>query len=44
MKGRTVQIMAVQALNRALDAAALKNSPPVGYDKSDMQFAARAGR
>jgi hypothetical protein len=44
MKGRTVQIMAVQALNRALDAAALKNSPPVGYDKTDQTFAPPAAR
>lgn len=43
MKGRTVQIMAVQALNRALDAAALKNSPPVSYDGSDMKFAQSGG-
>src|SRR3990167_2192284 len=43
MKGRTVQIMAVQALNRLLDSAALKNAPPVGYDKSNMQFAAEGG-
>ncbi len=43
MKGRTVQVTAVQALNRALDAAALKNSPPVGYDKSNMEFAAQGG-
>lgn len=43
MKGRTVQIGAVQALNRALDAAAIKNSPPVGYDKSNMEFAQGGG-
>lgn len=34
-KGRTVQIMAVEVLNRLLDSAALKNSPPVSYDGSD---------
>jgi hypothetical protein len=43
MKGRTVQIMAVQALNRLLDSAALKNAPPVGYDKSNMEFAREGG-
>lgn len=43
MKGRTVQIAAVQACNRVLDAAALKNSPPVGYDKSQIEFASQGG-
>lgn len=43
MKGRTVQIMAVQACNRVLDSAALKNSPPVGYDKANMEFAQQGG-
>lgn len=43
MKGRTVQIAAVQALNRLLDSAALKNSPPVGYDRSNMEFAQSGG-
>lgn len=38
MKGRTVQIMAVDALNRLMDSAMLKNSPPVSYDGSDMSF------
>lgn len=43
MKGRTVQAGAVQALNRLLDGAALKNSPPVGWDKSDMGMAQNGG-
>lgn len=43
MKGRTVQIMAVQSLNNLLDSAALKNRPPVGWDRTDMSFAATGG-
>lgn len=43
MKGRTVQIMAVGALNRLMDSAALKNSPPVGWDRSDQFFAQNGG-
>jgi hypothetical protein len=43
MKGRTVQMAATDATNRFLDAAMLKNSPPVGYDRSDMAFAQSGG-
>ena len=43
MKGRTVQMMATEALNKLLDSAALKNAPPVGYDRSDQWFAANGG-
>lgn len=43
MKGRTIQIAMVQALNRLLDSAALKNRPPVGYDRSDATFAQTGG-
>jgi hypothetical protein len=43
MKGRPVQIMAVQALNRLLDSAALKNAPPIGYDRTDPEFARNGG-
>lgn len=43
MKGRPIQIMATDALNRLMDSAALKNSPPVGYDSSDMTFARTGG-
>lgn len=42
-KGRPVQIMATDALNRLLDSAALKNAPPVGYDRSDMVFGESGG-
>ena len=43
MKGRTVQIMAVQALNRLLDSAALKNCPPTGWDRTDTYFGKEGG-
>lgn len=43
MKGRTVQSAATDALNRFLDAAMLKNAPPVGYDPSSPQFAQMGG-
>lgn len=43
MKGRPVQIMAVDALNRLMDSAALKNAPPVGYDRDDQEFAKSGG-
>jgi len=43
MKGRPVQMMATDALNRLLDSAMLKNHPPVGYDKTDLTFAQSGG-
>lgn len=43
MKGRPVQMAASDALNRFLDSAMLKNSPPVGYDKTDSMFAQTGG-
>lgn len=43
MKGRPLQIMAVDALNRLMDAGALKNAPPISYDKTDQHFAATGG-
>lgn len=43
MKGRPVQMLATDAANRLLDSAMLKNAPPVGYDRSDMVFAAKGG-
>ena len=42
-KGRPVQMMATECLNRLLDSAALKNAPPVGYDRTDMLFAQTGG-
>jgi hypothetical protein len=43
MKGRPLQMMATDALNRLMDSAALKNAPPVGYSKDDMAFAEGGG-
>jgi hypothetical protein len=43
MKGRPVQIMCTDALNRLLDAAMLKNAPPVGWDRTDQYFAQNGG-
>lgn len=43
MKGRPVQIMATDALNRLMDAAALKNGPPISYDQNDPGFAGAGG-
>lgn len=43
MKGRPVQIMATDALNRLMDSAMLKNAPPVGYDRNDMEFSSTGG-
>lgn len=38
MKGRPIQIMAVDALNRTMDSAALKCTPPIGWDRGSMEF------
>jgi hypothetical protein len=43
MKGRPVQIMATGALNRLMDSAALKNCPPISWDKNDVHFASTGG-
>ena len=43
MKGRTVQMAATDATNRFLDAAMLKNTPPVGFDRNDPAFAQAGG-
>jgi len=43
LKGRPVQMMATDALNRLMDSAALKNAPPVGYGKDDTSFAMTGG-
>ena len=43
MKGRTIQMTATDCVNRFLDAAMLKNAPPVGYDRNDMTFAQSGG-
>jgi hypothetical protein len=45
MKGRPVQMLATDALNRLLDSAMLKTLPPVGMTEQTQQFAtSRAGR
>src|SRR5262245_11942380 len=43
MKGRPIQIMCTDALNRLLDSSALKNSPPVSWDRTDPYFAQKGG-
>lgn len=43
MKGRPVQIMATDALNKLMDSSALKIAPPVSYDKTDLSFAPNGG-
>lgn len=43
MKGRPIQMAATQALNRIMDAAALKNAPPVSYDPADAWYAQNEG-
>lgn len=43
MKGRPVQIMVSQALNRLLDSAMLKTAPPVSYDRTDPWLAQNGG-
>ena len=43
MKGRPVQMMATDALNRLMDSAALKNAPPISYGRDDMTFNATGG-
>ena len=43
MKGRIIQAAATDALNRYLDAAALKNQPPMQYNRDDMVFAQSGG-
>ena len=43
MKGRPVQMMATDALNRLMDSAMLKCAPPVSYDKTDMGFGQGGG-
>lgn len=42
-KGRPIQMMATDALNRLLDSAMLKNAPPIGWDRTDSYFAAEGG-
>ena len=43
MKGRPIQIAAVDALNRLIMSGALKTMPPIKYDSDDFTFAANGG-
>lgn len=41
-KGYPIQVAAVDALTRTMEAAALRNDPPLNYDPDDPGFAGRA--
>lgn len=41
--GRPLQLFATDALNRLMDAAALKNQPPIGYPSDDPTMRATGG-
>jgi hypothetical protein len=43
MKGRPVQMAATDALNRLMNSGALKQMPPIGWDRNDPVFAALGG-
>src|SRR3990167_4778197 len=43
MKGWPIQAAATEFLMRAAESAALKNAPPVGYDRNDMWFVQNGG-
>lgn len=43
LKGMPIQKAATDAFNRLMDAAALRNSPPVRYNRDDMYFAQEGG-
>lgn len=43
MKGRPVQIAAVEALNRTMQATALNAEPPISYDRTDPYLAVHGG-
>jgi hypothetical protein len=43
LKGMPVAKAAAQAMNRVIESALLRNSPPVGWDKNDMALAAMGG-
>ena len=43
IKGWPLQAAAVEMLSRVVESAALKTQPPVGYDRSDLFFAAQGG-
>ena len=43
MKGHPIQVAAVSALNRLIEAGALNTQPPVQYDSDDQSFAGDRG-
>jgi hypothetical protein len=43
MKGRPVQMMATDALNRLMDSGALRGQPPISWDHNDPVLAAQGG-
>jgi len=43
LKGMSIARLAAQAMNRIMESAQLKNSPPVGWDKSDVTLAQKGG-
>jgi len=43
LKGMPIARLAAQAMNRIMESAQLKNSPPVGWDKSDVTLAQKGG-
>ena len=43
MKGWPIQVAAVEMLMRIAESAALKNAPPIGYDRNDQWFIQNGG-
>jgi hypothetical protein len=43
IKGMPVAKIAAQAMNRVMESGQLKNAPPIGYPKDDVEFAATGG-
>ena len=43
MKGYSLQVAAVDAMNKLFVSGALKNNPPISYDKDDVDFAKSGG-
>jgi len=43
LKGRPLQIAIADALNKLMDAGALKNQPPIGYDKDNPFYQTEGG-
>ena len=43
LKGMPIAKLAAQAMNRVMESAQLKNSPPIGWDKTELAFALKGG-